>query len=125
MAILYTKNTSGAIRKLRNRKPTKEYLLALKKHIKWLKSLGLNINEKGRIVMMKKVNTGTIMFSDIKKDPNLRMDAQYYLKQKFSGGTKPVHNWRLQESKKFTIAPAYNKGGYQVITQKNVKDIGK
>jgi len=58
MAILYTKNTSGAIRKLRNRKPTKEYLLALKKHIKWLKSLGLNINEKGRIVMMKKVNRG-------------------------------------------------------------------
>ena len=42
-----------------------------------------------------------------------------------SGGTKPVHNWRLEESKNFTIAPAYNKGGYQVISKDNVKHIGK
>ena len=41
------------------------------------------------------------------------------------GGTKPVHNWRLKESKKFTIAPAFNKGGYQVISKQNIKDIGK
>ena len=25
----------------------------------------------------------------------------------------------------FTVAPAYNKGAYQVITLKNIKDIGK
>ena len=25
----------------------------------------------------------------------------------------------------FTIAPAYNKGGYQVISQSNIKDIGR
>jgi hypothetical protein len=42
-----------------------------------------------------------------------------------SAGTKPVHNWRLEESKKFTIAPAYNKGGYQVISKDNIKNIGK
>jgi hypothetical protein len=36
-----------------------------------------------------------------------------------------VNNWRLEESKKFTIAPAYNKGAYQVITKNNVKDIGR
>ena len=41
------------------------------------------------------------------------------------GGTKPHHNWRLEESQKFTVAPAYNKGAYQVITRDNVKDIGK
>ena len=40
------------------------------------------------------------------------------------GGTVPVVNWKLQESKNFTVAPAYNKGAYQVIT-KNIKDIGK
>ena len=28
-------------------------------------------------------------------------------------------------SKKFTIAPAYNKGGYQVISKSDIKDIGK
>ena len=30
-----------------------------------------------------------------------------------------------EESKKITIAPAYNKGGYQVISNTNLKDIGK
>ena len=42
-----------------------------------------------------------------------------------NGGTKPVSNYKLQESKKFTVAPAYNKGAYQVITKSNVKDIGR
>ena len=42
-----------------------------------------------------------------------------------NGGTKPAKNWRLEESKKFTVAPAYNKGAYQVITKANIKDIGR
>ena len=42
-----------------------------------------------------------------------------------SGGTKPQTNWRLEESRKFTVAPAYNKGAYQVITKSNIKDIGR
>ena len=41
------------------------------------------------------------------------------------GGTKPHHNWRLEESQKFTVAPAYNKGAYQVIPKSEIKDIGK
>ena len=40
-------------------------------------------------------------------------------------GTKPVKNWRLEESKKFTVAPAYNKGAYQVIPRSAIKDIGR
>ena len=39
--------------------------------------------------------------------------------------TRKISNWRLEESKKFTVAPAYNKGAYQVITKDNVKDIGR
>ena len=35
------------------------------------------------------------------------------------------HNWRLEESKNFTVAPAYNKGAYQVIPRSEVKDIGR
>ena len=42
-----------------------------------------------------------------------------------AGGTKSQTNWRLEESKKFTVAPAYNKGAYQVITKSNIKDIGR
>jgi len=40
-------------------------------------------------------------------------------------GTKPVNNWRLEESQNFTVAPAYNKGAYQVISKSNIKDIGR
>lgn len=32
---------------------------------------------------------------------------------------------RVEESKNFTVAPAYNKGAYQVISRENVKHIGK
>ena len=39
--------------------------------------------------------------------------------------TKPHHNWRLEESRNFTVAPAYNKGAYQVIPKSEIKDIGK
>ncbi len=41
------------------------------------------------------------------------------------GTTTLADDWRLREGKKFTIAPAYNKGGYQVISPNNIKDIGK
>lgn len=34
-------------------------------------------------------------------------------------------SYKLEESKKFTVAPAYNKGAYQVIPRGDVKHIGK
>jgi hypothetical protein len=40
--------------------------------------------------------------------------------------SKNVDNsWKLEESKKFTVAPAYNKGAYQVVPKNEVKHIGK
>jgi hypothetical protein len=43
--------------------------------------------------------------------------------------TKPVksvdHSWKAEQSKNFTVAPAYNKGAYQVIPRSDVKHIGK
>lgn len=38
---------------------------------------------------------------------------------------KIEENFRKTISDKYTIAPAYNKGAYQVISRENVKDIGK
>ena len=32
---------------------------------------------------------------------------------------------KLEESKKFTVAPAYNKGAYQVIPKEDIEWIGK
>ena len=40
-------------------------------------------------------------------------------------GTKTDNSWKVEISKQYTIAPAYNKGAYQVIPRKEVKDIGK
>ena len=34
-------------------------------------------------------------------------------------------SWMAEESKNFTVAPAYNKGAYQVIPRSGVKDIGR
>jgi hypothetical protein len=37
----------------------------------------------------------------------------------------PDNSWKLEISKKYTIAPAYNKGAYQVIPRDDVEHIGK
>lgn len=34
-------------------------------------------------------------------------------------------SWKLEASKNFTVAPAYNKGAYQVIPKNDIKHIGK
>ena len=39
--------------------------------------------------------------------------------------TAADNSWKVEESKKFTVAPAYNKGAYQVIPRGDVKWIGK
>ena len=125
-SIIYTKNTSGAIRKARRRKPKKSYFIALKKYIKYLKSLGLRVDSKGKIKKRYTFERKTFVAAAAVA----QQVEQLICNQKVggsipSGGTKPVYNWRLEESKNFTIAPAYNKGGYQVISKDNVKHIGK
>ena len=125
-SIIYTKNTSGAIRRAKRRKPKKSYFIALKKYIKYLKSLGLRVDSKGKIKKRYTFERKTFVAAAAVA----QQVEQLICNQKVggsipSGGTKPVNNWRLEESKKFTVAPAYNKGAYQVISKENVKHIGK
>ena len=125
-SMIYTKNSSGAIRRARRRKPKQSYFVALKKYIKYLKSLGLKVDSKGK--MKKRYTFERKTF--VAAAAVAQQVEQLICNQKVggsipSGGTKPVNNWRLEESRKFTIAPAYNKGGYQVISKENVKHIGK
>jgi hypothetical protein len=44
---------------------------------------------------------------------------------KVADTTKRDESYKQEISKKYTLAPAYNKGAYQVISNDNVKDIGK
>ena len=125
-SMIYTKNSSGAIRRAKRRKPKKSYFIALKKYIKYLKSLGLRVDSKGKIKKRYTFERKTFVAAAAVA----QQVEQLICNQKVggsipSGGTKPVNNWRLEESRKFTIAPAYNKGGYQVISKENVKHIGK
>ena len=122
-SMIYTKNSSGAIRRLRRQKPTKGYLAALFKHIKFLRSLGFKVDSKGKMKRKYKVSRPTI--APIAQSVEQLICNQQVRGSSPCGGTKPVNNWRLEESKKFTIAPAYNKGGYQVISKNNIKHIGK
>jgi len=38
---------------------------------------------------------------------------------------QPNTQYKNEVSKRYTVAIAYNKGGYQVISKDNIKDIGK
>ena len=119
--MIYTKNTSGAIRRLQRKKPTKSYLLALVNHFKFLKSLGFNIDSKGKI--KRRYKKSAPLAHSVEQ---LICNQQVICSNQIGGTTTiPSDNWRLQESKKFTVAPAYNKGGYQVISKDNIKNIGK
>jgi len=40
-------------------------------------------------------------------------------------GTVRDDSYKKEISKNYTVAPAYNKGAYQVIGKNNIKDIGR
>ncbi len=120
-SIIYTKNSSGAIRRLQRKKPTKSYITSLINHIKFLKNLGFKFDTKGNMKRRRKKSAPLAHSVE-----QLICNQQVICSNQIGGTTTiPSNNWRLQESKKFTIAPAYNKGGYQVISKDNIKNIGK
>ena len=129
MAIIYTNQSSGAIRRLRRRKPTKAYLEAVKKHVKYLKKLGFDVDDKGRIKLTTNGRYAIDVVSRmIKEDDNVikQPTNAIPLSNKIGvGGTKPDNSWKIEASKNFTVAPAYNKGPYMVIAKEDIKTAGR
>ena len=126
MAIIYTNQSSGAIRRLRNKKPTKSYLEALKKHIKYLKKLGFDCDENGRI----QLTTSGGYYLDVAErtmpEPREKTLSDVPMSNKIGhGGTKPDNSWKIEASKNFTIVPAYNKGPYMVVNKSDLKTAGR
>ena len=122
MAIIYTHNTSGAIRRLRNKKPTKAYKEALKKHIKYLQKLGFNCDDNGRIQLTERGG----YYLDVAERTYEEPKPQIQMSNKIGhGGTKPDNSWKIEASKNFTIAPAYNKGPYMVVAKQDIKTMGR
>jgi len=122
MAIIYTNQSSGAIRKAKKKKPTKSYLEALTRHIKYLKNLGFDCDDNGKI----KLTTNGRHTLDIAERIYETTQPHIELSNKIChGGTKPDNSWRIEASKNFTIAPAYNKGPYMVIAREDIKTAGR
>ena len=122
MAIIYTNQSSGAIRRAKRRKPTKAYKEALKKHIKYLQKLGFNCDDNGRIQLTERGG----YYLDVAERTYEEPKPQIQMSNKIGhGGTKPDNSWKIEASKNFTIAPAYNKGPYMVVAKQDIKTMGR
>ena len=126
MAIIYTHNTSGAIRRLRRKKPTKAYKEALKKHIKYLQKLGFNCDDNGRIQLTERGGYYLDVAERTMPEPREKTLSDVPMSNKIgAGGTKPDNSWKIEASKNFTIVPAYNKGPYMVVNKSDLKTAGR
>ena len=122
MAIIYTNQSSGAICRAKKKKPTKGYLEALAKHIKYLKSMGFDCDDNGRI----KLTTDGRYTINIAERTYETPKPQVQMSNKIGhGGTKPDNSWKIEASKNFTIVPAYNKGPYMVVNKSDLKTAGR
>ena len=121
MALIYTHNTSP--RRYKRVVKNKSYREAVERQRKFLRSLGIDPDRKIDRNQFRAYNDWWVTKEYAKtKERKHAVEKEPRLG---NGGTKPNRNWRLEESQKFTVAPAYNKGAYQVITKSNIKDIGR
>ena len=132
MSFIYTHNTSP--RKLKRVPKTKSYYEAVEKQNKLLRSIGIDPHRtirKDSFKVMPLEQVGKLQTFNNTKPAALAHSVEQLIcnHQVVSsiptGGTKPVHNIKLEVSKQFTIAPAYNKGPSMVISKKDIKDIGR
>ena len=97
----------------KKRKKTASMIVAEKSHQKWLQSMGLDKIPKRVNKTMISVNYHTEKPIEEKKT-STQPDWSPCVK-------KPERN----TEKTYTAAIAYNKGAYQVISPKDIKDIGR
>ena len=96
--------------------------------IKYLKKLGFDCDDNGRI----KLTTDGRHTIDIvsrminEEDTHIKSADLIPMSNKIGqGGTKPDNRWKIEASKNFTIAPAYNKGPYMVVAKEDIKTAGR
>ena len=122
MSLIYTHNSSP--RRYKKVVKSKSYREAVEKQRKFLRSLGIDPDRKINRNNFSAVNDWWVT-KEYQSSTKERKNVVEKEPSLGNGGTKPVSNFRLEESQKFTVAPAYNKGAYQVITKTNIKDIGR
>ena len=105
-------NHVGRSRK-KKKKKTASMIVAEKSHQKYLKSMGLDKKPKRVNRTMISVNNHTEKPIEEKKT---------FIQPNWSPCVKKPER---KTEKTYTVAIAYNKGAYQVISPKDIKDIGR
>ena len=114
MHLLPAYYTTTSTRKRRSSKKSKSLIEAERKHAKYLKCMGIGDKCYGSTADSNPAREGSIPSSPAKDLPPLSNVIPVGVAARRK---TPKHN--------FTIAPAYNKGAYQVISQRDIKDIGR
>ena len=99
--------------KKKKRKKSQSLLVAEKQHNAWLKSMGLDKKTKRVNRTMISVNNHTEIPIEKRKT---------FIQPNWSPCVKKPER---KTEKTYTVAIAYNKGAYQVISPKDIKDIGR
>ncbi len=106
--------STTSTRRLKKKKKTASVLEAERQHEKFLKKMGIkrSVAQSGSASALGAEGQG---FKSSHSD-------QLPLSNDIPVGVTPK---RKIHKHNFTIAPAYNKGAYQVISKKDIKDIGR
>ena len=116
MHLLPVYYTTISTRKRKNKKKSKSLLEAERKHAKYLKRI---MGTSGR------ANDTTNVNEYQGESQHLAKGSIPFLPQTSNVIPTGVAAPRKVLKHNFTIAPAYNKGAYQVISKRDIKDIGK
>ena len=74
---------------------------------------------------LPKSKSYTPKFEPLQVSNTYRRDTVEYKSADSGVGTCTAPDRSYADNASFTVAPAYNKGAYQVISSENVKDIGR
>ena len=113
MALMHPMYNHVGRSKKRKKKKSQSLLVAEKSHKKWLQSMGLDKKPKRVNRTMISVNYHTELPVEEKKT---------FSQPDWSPCVKKPER---KTEKTYTVAIAYNKGAYQVISPKDIKDIGR
>ena len=103
------------------------YQIALVQHIKYMRSLGLKVDDNGRIIKQYTRKTPMILGDSNKSSMKTTELSKVETKipSMGNGGTKQDNSWKIEISKQYTIVPAYNKGPYMVVPRSDLKTAGR
>ena len=140
MAIIYTNQSSGSLRRTKKKMKNlssnqiSKFKEELRVHNKFMKQKGLHsmlmtLDEyiKYRFGALPKVKTGYV---PLQSTPHVRETPNYPSlsnSTNLGGGTidHKTQMERIEVSKQYSIVPAYNKGPYMVVSKEDLKTAGR